>query len=60
MGLDKNDPRPSVDLQKRSTKVNISIVAAVIVFLLLASIVVFALHREPAKSTTEAIPLPAK
>jgi hypothetical protein len=33
MGFDKNDPKPIINPAKRTTKVNISIAAAVFVFL---------------------------
>lgn len=58
MGLDKNDPTPPVDFKKRTTKVNLSVIIAVIVFFIIAGIVVFALSQSPEKSHTEAIPLP--
>ena len=58
MGLDKNDPTPPVDLKKRTTKVNISIAIAVLIFFALAGIVVTSLHKDPEKSTSEAVPLP--
>ncbi|HZZ20664.1 MAG TPA: hypothetical protein VFE25_14915 [Opitutaceae bacterium] len=32
MGFDQNDPKPIVDTAKRTTKVNFSIVVAVLVF----------------------------
>lgn len=58
MGLDKNDPRPPVDFHKRTTKVNISMIVAVVVFFVVAGIVLLALRNDPEKSTTEAVPLP--
>jgi hypothetical protein len=58
MGLDKNDPTPPVDFKKRTTKVNISVIVAVLVFFVIAGIVVIALVQEPEKSQTEAVPVP--
>jgi hypothetical protein len=58
MGLDKNDSTPPVDFTKRTTKVNISVIVAVLVFFVIAGVVVFALSRSPEKSQTEAVPLP--
>jgi hypothetical protein len=58
MGLDKNDSTPPVDFKKRTTKVNIGVIVAVVVFFIAAGIVVFALAQRPEKSQTEAVPLP--
>jgi hypothetical protein len=58
MGLDKGDPTPPVDFKKRTTKVNISVIVAVLVFFAVAGIVVIALWQAPEKSHTEAVPLP--
>ena len=57
MGLEKDDSTPPVDLGQRTTKVNISIAIAMIVFFTVAGFVLFALRDDPEKSTTEAIPL---
>jgi hypothetical protein len=47
MGFDQNDPRPIVQPAKKTTKVNISIVAAVLIFLVIGAgaFVVFAHHH---------------
>jgi hypothetical protein len=37
MGFDQNDPRPIIQLAKRTTKVNLVTVAAVLVFLLIGA-----------------------
>jgi len=58
MGLDKDDPTPPVDFSKRTTKVNIAVIASVILFFVIAGVVVIALFQEPEKSRTEAVPLP--
>jgi hypothetical protein len=58
MGLDKDDPTPPVDFKKRTTKVNISVIVAVLVFFVIAGIVIVALVQEPEKSQTEAVPVP--
>lgn len=60
MGLDKDDPRPPVDLSKRTTKVNIWMVVGILVFFAIAGIVTWALWENPSSSTTEAVPLPGK
>jgi hypothetical protein len=38
MGFDKNDPVPIVQPAKRTTKVNISMIVAVVVFFIIAGI----------------------
>jgi hypothetical protein len=58
MGLDKDDPTPPVDFKKRTSKVNVFMVLAVVLFLVIAGVVVFSLHKDPTKSTSEAVPLP--
>ncbi len=60
MGLDKDDPRPPVALHKRTTKVNIWMVVAIVVFFAIAGLVLLGLRQDPSRSTTEAVPLPGK
>lgn len=60
MGLDKDDPRPPVALHQRTTKVNIWMVVAILVFFALTALVTRGLWANPASSTTEAVPLPGK
>jgi hypothetical protein len=60
MGLDKDDPRPPVALHKRTTKVNIWMVVAILAFFVVAGLVTWALWQDPESSTTEAVPLPGK
>lgn len=50
-------PRRSIS-DKRTTKVNVSIAVAMIVFLILAGIVLFAVRDDPEESRTETVPLP--
>lgn len=57
MGFDKDDTSPVVDVEKRTTKVNISIIIAVLLFFVVAGIVVWALWADPS-SATEAVPTP--
>jgi hypothetical protein len=47
MGFDQNDPRPIMRPAKKTTKVNISIVAAVLIFLVVGAgaFVLFARHH---------------
>ncbi|HEY1791644.1 MAG TPA: hypothetical protein VGG34_01895 [Opitutaceae bacterium] len=40
MGFDKDDPKPILDLKKRTTKVNIIMVAAVVVFVVICIVVI--------------------
>jgi len=58
MGLDKNDPTPPVDFKKRTSKVNVFMVLAVILFFVIAGVMVFSLHRDPSKGTPEAATVP--
>lgn len=58
MGFDKDDPRPVVDVQKRTTKVNISIVIGVLLFFLVAGIVFWALVIRPSAGGESGVPLP--
>jgi flagellar basal body-associated protein FliL len=48
MGFDKNDSRPVVQPAKRTTKVNISMIAAVLVFFAIAAVgIVWFHHHQP-------------
>lgn len=58
MGFDKDDPRPLVDVKKRTTRVNLWMVVSVVFFFIIAGIVVWALWLHPAASRTEVVPLP--
>jgi preprotein translocase subunit SecE len=40
MGFDKNDPRPVMQPAKKETKINISMVVAVIIFFVLGGIAI--------------------
>ena len=43
MGFDKDDTRPIVDISKRTTRVNLWMGIAIVVFFIVAGIVVFRL-----------------
>lgn len=58
MGFDKDDTRPVVDVNRRTTKVNIWMAVSILVFFALAIVVVWALWNDPSSATTEAVPLP--
>jgi hypothetical protein len=58
MGFDKDDPRPIINVEKRTTKVNIWMVVGILVFFVAAGVVVWALFLHPSSSTTETVPLP--
>ncbi|HWA86303.1 MAG TPA: hypothetical protein VG710_08790 [Opitutus sp.] len=58
MGFDKDDPRPLINVNKRTTRVNLWMVVSVIVFFIVAGIVVWALWLHPAASMHEAVPHP--
>ncbi|HYD83365.1 MAG TPA: hypothetical protein VEA63_04920 [Opitutus sp.] len=58
MGFDKDDTRPVVDVEKRTTKVNISMVIGVIVFFIVTGIVVWALFIRPSAGGETGVPLP--
>lgn len=47
MGLDKDDPTPPVDVKKRTTKVNISMVIAIILFFAIAAAVLLFTRKNP-------------
>lgn len=54
MGLDKDDPTPPVDVTKRTTKVNISMVIAIILFFAVAgAVILFTRSHPPAPSATK-------
>lgn len=54
MGLDKDDPTPPVDVKKRTTKVNISMVIAIILFFVVAgAVIVFTSKHPPTPSATK-------
>jgi hypothetical protein len=51
MGLDKDDPTPPVDVKKRTTKVNIAMVIAIILFFVVAgAVILFTRSHPPASS----------
>ncbi len=58
MGFDKDDTRPVMDVQKRTTKVNISMVIGVLLFFIVAGIVVWALVIRPSAGGDAGVPLP--
>lgn len=58
MGFDKDDTRPVVDVEKRTTKVNISMAIGVIVFFIVTGIVVWALFIRPSAGGEAGVPLP--
>jgi hypothetical protein len=45
MGFDQNDPKPVLVPAKRTTKVNIIMVAAVILFFIICLVAVMYMHR---------------
>jgi len=54
MGLDKDDPTPPVDVKKRTTKVNISMVIAIILFFVVAgAVLLFTRKNPPTPSATK-------
>lgn len=60
MGIDKDDPTPPVDVKKRTTKVNISMVIAILLFFVVAAAVVLFTRKHPpepsaTKGPTEAV-----
>lgn len=57
MGFDKDDTSPVVNVEKRTTKVNIWMAVSIIVFFAIAAVVVWALWMDPSTSA-EAVPLP--
>lgn len=46
MAFDKDDPAPLVDPARRTTKVNVIMVLAIVVFFLVAGIIVWRLWRQ--------------
>lgn len=58
MGFDKDDTRPVVDVNRRTTKVNIWMAVAIVAFFVVTAIVVWALWNDPSSSNAEAVPLP--
>lgn len=58
MGFDKDDPRPLMDVKKRTTKVNLLMVVAILGFLVVAGVVTVALWRHPAQSEHRVVPTP--
>lgn len=54
MGLDKDDPTPPVDVKKRTTKVNIWMVIAILLFFAIAgAVVLFTRGNPPTPSATK-------
>jgi hypothetical protein len=54
MGLDKDDPTPPVDVKRRTTKVNIAMVIAIILFFVVAgAVILFTRNHPPAPSATK-------
>jgi hypothetical protein len=51
MGFDKDDSRPLVHTERRTTKVNLWMVAGILLFFAAAGIVVWILARNPAASS---------
>ena len=57
MGLDKDDPTPPVDVKKRTTKVNISMVIAILLFFVVAAaVLLFTRSNPPTPSATKDAP----
>ncbi|ACB73326.1 hypothetical protein [Opitutus terrae] len=50
MGFDKDDTRRVVNVSKRTTKVNLGMVLAVLLFFAAAGVVVWAFWEEPARA----------
>jgi hypothetical protein len=45
MGFDKNDPTPVVQFSKRTTKVNLSMILAVLAFFVIAGAAILWIHE---------------
>ena len=58
MGFDKDDPRPLIDVSKRTTKVNLWMVVSIVVFFILVGFVVWALWLHPSTSVHQTVPHP--
>jgi hypothetical protein len=54
MGLDKNDDTPPVDFARRTTKVNLWMVVAILAFFAIAGAVVWSLWPHPATQDVSA------
>lgn len=57
MGFDKDDTRPVVDVTRRTTKVNVWIIVAVVAFFVATGIVVWTLSNDPS-AAQEVVPTP--